>query len=142
MKSYSGFYRSVSLTCILMMLSMPCVLLAQQSVALEAKLEAKRDADADVNLIQWRLMGLCGGLIGGCLLGSVMVASAYTQVPKLPAERFIGKSPEYVLTYTDTYESRTRKLQTENTVGGCLAGSVASVFIVMSLTNYGSNIRY
>ena len=125
----------ISLVMALLTFSMPCVLSAQQSVALDAKLEAKRDADADVNRLHWRLIGLCGGLLGGCLLGSVMVASAYTQVPTPPAERFIGKSPEYVLTYTDTYESRTRKLQTENAVGGCLAGSVASAFIVMSLTN-------
>ena len=139
MKPNTAFFRSVCYISILVLFSVPCVPFAEQSVALDAKLAAKRAADADVNLLHWRLIGLCGGLLGGCLLGSVMVASAYTQVPTPPAERFIGKSPEYVLTYTDAYESRTRRLQTENAAGGCLAGSVASAFIVMSLTNLRYN---
>ena len=136
-KELSMLLRVFSCVMVLLLLSMPCLTLAQQSVVLDAKLAAKRDADADVNLIHWRLIGLFGGFLGGCLLGSVMVASAYIQVPPPPADRFIGKSPEYILTYTDAYESRKRDLQVQNTAGGCLAGSVASAFIVMSLTrNY------
>ncbi|MXV82341.1 hypothetical protein F4Z98_03125 [Candidatus Poribacteria bacterium] len=133
--------KPLAYTMTLLLLSMPCLTLAEESVALDANLAARTDADADVNLLHWRLIGLSGGLLGGCLLGSVMVASAYMHMPTPPAERFIGKSPEYVLVYTTAYESRTRKLQVENTAGGCLAGSVASAFLVMSFIN-SRNIRY
>ena len=134
-------FKLLSLMMALLLLSTPLLVIAQQDSVLDARFAAQRDADADVNPMRWRLLGLFGGLLGGCLLGSVMVAGAYIQVPTPPAERFIGKSPEYILTYTTTYESRTRKRQVENTTVGCIGGSVASAFLVIYFRNLDT-IRY
>lgn len=130
-------FKLFSLMTALLIFSMPLFVSAQQSpVVLEARLAAQRDAKADVNQLNWRLFGFGMAFIGGgCLLGALSVASAYTHLPTPPPGRLIGKSPEYILAYTDVYESKVRRLQVESAAIGCIAGSVTAASLVIWFLN-------
>lgn len=130
-------FKLFSLIMALLIFSMPLLVCAQQNpVVLQARLAAQRDAEAVVNQLNWRLFGFGMAFIGGgCLLGTLSVASAYTHRPTPPQGRLIGKSPEYILAYTDAYESKTRRLQVESAAIGCIAGSVAAASLVIWYLN-------
>ena len=53
------------------------------------------------------LFGCCIGAI----VGSVPLIVFYSHKLTPPAERFIGKSPEYIDIYTDAYKTRTQRLK-------------------------------
>ncbi|MXV74670.1 hypothetical protein F4Z99_10365 [Candidatus Poribacteria bacterium] len=97
--------------------STPMIALAQQnSERAEAVAAAERDAKADIKQGVWGAVGfLCGA-------GTVLVAY-FAQAP--PAARFVGKSPEYIQIYTQTYKAKVRNRQTGPAVLGCLAGTLA-----------------
>ena len=62
-----------------------------------------------------------GGLIGsgiGCLLPFIPI---YFYKSGPPPERLIGKSPEYVDTYTDAYKSKVRQLRIVSAGAGVLS---------------------
>ena len=131
----------VSIPMLLLFVNMPLLVIAQQSpIVLDARLAAERDAKVDVNQLNWRLFGFGMAFIGGgCLLGTLSVASAYTHQPTPPQGRFLGKSPEYILAYTNAYESKARRLQVESAAIGCIAGSVTAASLViwyLNLQNY------
>ena len=78
--------------------------------------------------------GIC--ILGGCIAGSVgSTVAALSYQPTIPAERLIGKSPEYVRFYTDAYRAKTRRLQATYTgigtisagAGVCLLGSISGM---------------
>ncbi|RKU13306.1 hypothetical protein C6502_02765 [Candidatus Poribacteria bacterium] len=77
------------------------------------------------------IIGSCIGFAAGVLVPFIWIG---TYEPNLPPKRFIGKSPEYVESYTNAYRAKTRRLRTMSaaagaaTVGGglglCLLGSI------------------
>lgn len=132
-----------------LMFSMPFALLAQESstqvedkgvihqipVDVLAKTSAKRDAEVDTRQPLWIGGNFLLGLAGGCVLGSVGILGAYMYEPVPPASRLMGKSPEYVLFYTDAYKERVRTLRVRSAVLGCLGGSVVSGCVLASYLN-------
>ena len=109
---------------VILIFSMPFVTLAQQySVRAEAEAAAKRDAEARVNKMVWRIFGCVGGLI--------IVAGSYLYEPSPPAWALIGKSPEYVAFYSDAYIQKSKNLQFRGAIEGCVAsGCLWSVVLV------------
>ena len=74
-----------------------------------------------------------GGLIGsgvGCLLPFIPI-SAYKSGP--PPERLIGKSPEYVKLYTDTYKSKVRQLRIVSAGAG---GALGCLLVFASIRDW------
>ena len=69
--------------------------------------------------------------LGGTTLGlisSLVVRSSISrfQPESIPAERFIGKTPEYIEVYTATYKQETIRLRLELAIfGGATTGCVA-----------------
>ena len=119
--------------------SMPFGTLAQQNAWRAA---AERDAEADVSKPLWfgagcLLLG-ASGCVGGSGLESPLVdvilpglwvagiAGSYFYRPDPPAERLLGKSPEYVAFYTDAYKAKRGKLQATWTTVGCASGVLAT----------------
>ena len=51
-------------------------------------------------------------------------AVAMIDSPTPPADRLLGKSPEWVNAYTKAYKNVTRQHRTEATLIGCMAGGV------------------
>ncbi len=81
--------------------------------------QAQVDAQRDVNKTLWMAAGFFFGLLG--------IGAAYVLEPDPPASRLIGKSPEYVATYTDCYKEAGRDVQVKGAVTGCVIGSLLSI---------------
>ncbi|MDE0636627.1 MAG: hypothetical protein OXI43_12375 [Candidatus Poribacteria bacterium] len=64
-------------------------------------------------------VGTLIGAAAGCLLPLLGICS-YPVHP--PSGRFIGKSPEYVELYTNTYKAKVRSLRTKFAAGGVSTG--------------------
>ena len=122
MKINSSF-RVLALLVAVLTCSVPFVTLAQQNLQAEAIVAAERDAQNDVNGTLW--------FLGGCLGGVIGVIFAYAVKPAPPATRLLGKSPEYVATYTDVYSESAKKHQTNNALGGCAVNAIATVVYVV-----------
>jgi hypothetical protein len=128
--------------------SMPFVTLAQESserpdMVVAAEADAKRDANADVNKLLWFGAGaLLSGValvenysflfsIGG-LIGS------YFYQPNPPAARFVGKSPEYVNSHSETYKKEAGKLHALWSTAGCVSGGIVITGCVfVGFASYG-----
>ena len=91
---------------------------------LQARMDAQRDAQADTNPFLWGAGSCVLGTVGACLLGSVGVIGAYAYQPSPPPARFIGKSPEYIESYTKAYKTKVRRLQLRSSAIGCIGGTV------------------
>lgn len=63
--------------------------------------EAKADAEKDVNKFTWAIPGFLCGIFGW--------AFAYLSEPKVPVERVVGKSEEYVKEYALCYKEKAKK---------------------------------
>ena len=91
---------------------------------LKARINAQFDAQADTNQLAWGASSFMLGTVGACLLGSVGVIGAYAYQPVPPPERFIGKSPQYVQSYTRAYKAKVRRLQIKSAAIGCIGGTI------------------
>ena len=99
--------------------SMPFVTFAQQNLQMEAIVAAERDAQNDVNKGLW--------FLGGCLSGIVVPMIAYGVELPPPVTRLLGKSPEYVASYTDAYKAKAKTLRVKSALGGCIVNGLAIV---------------
>ena len=133
MKISSTFDISV-LFLVALMFSMPLVTLAQQNSgqaeAIAAATAAEADANQDVNKPLWfgagcLLSGLTLSPLPGwysLLIPPVGLTGSYFYQPDPPLSRLIGKSPEYVDVYTQTYKSKRGNIQALWASTGCISG--------------------
>ena len=156
-------FKTLTLLIALLICSSPVFTVAQQPPGdLDAHAHAKRDADRDVNKLSWFGAGLLaslapiagfvlggegdGGKIIGAGVGLVVGASVpaviiQNQKPTIPPDRFIGKPPEYIDRYTETYIQQTRWIKTKALTGGCLTpgcviGAGAMVLVAAIPSNW------
>ena len=107
---------------------MPLFTLAQQTEdAHQAVLDAKKDADISDDPFSYGCFVFVATL--GCLNGLAALAAVHRDLPTPPAERFIGKSPEYIKFYTQTYQQTIVRQRRGATVCGCLAGNLVTAAI-------------
>ena len=108
------------------------------SFADNARLDARRDAERDVNDTVWALAGfsaplliggyyISGGTTGGTITYMVfvpgVVAGASQFYPISPrSDRLLGKSSTYVSAYVDAYESEIKSLRRRSLLWGFGAG--------------------
>lgn len=133
---------------IVLVISMPFISFAQEnSPEAQAKMAAERDAETDTNKLLWAgvgcavpFCGLLGGIAGlyvsgfpfnegpaytvcvGTAAGCLVPISPILSQPIPPPERLLGKSPEYVDFYTNTYETETRRLRIKSASRGGIIG--------------------
>ena len=117
------------------------------SFADNARVDARRAAERDVNDTVWALAGfsvpllmggyyMAGGTTGGSISYSVfvpgVVVGAVSQYyPISPqSDRFLGKSPAYVSAYVDAYESEVKSLRRRSLLWGF--GSGIGLLIVLN----------
>jgi hypothetical protein len=112
--------KKVLLIVAVFMVFLPVVSIAQ-SIDNEACTQAEVDAGVDFNKQIW--------WAGGCLFGLIAVGVAYVVKPNPPASRLVGKSPEYVASYTDCYEDKAGSLQRTAALQGCLVGFSITMII-------------
>ena len=106
--------------------SMPVQLLAYDEFEMDmGKMKGARDAMGDVNKICW--LGAGATIIG------FGVAMIWKSSEPDPAE-FVGKSPEYVKAYTESYNSRVKKEQIIYSSLGC-AGTVLTITMLVLVSD-------
>ena len=108
------------------------------SLADNARLDARKDAEREVNDTVWALAGfsaplligglyMTGGTTGSTITYSVfapgVVVGASQYYPISPrSDRFLGKSPAYVSAYVNAYESEVKNLRRRSLLWGFGAG--------------------
>jgi hypothetical protein len=65
----------------------------------------------------------------GCLLTWVGWLIAYSMEPSPPATAMLGKSPEYVASYSDCYKRKAKDIRSRNALIGCLVGTAAWIIV-------------
>ena len=123
---------TLSFVIVFLLFSMPYLTLAQQtSDTAQAIVDAKKDASKDINTMNWYLFGCLG--IGFC--SPVVVGASFIYTPRVPTDRLVGKSPEYITSYTQTYQKERKSVQVKATIGGCLSSNTVAAI----LTGYVMN---
>ena len=61
---------------------------------------------------------------------------AMTHSPAPPADRLLGKSPEWVTAYTQAYQKRIKRHRTDASVLGCVTGGVVFIGAIYALNSY------
>lgn len=114
---------------VILVLSLPFVSLAQQNtIQQQAIADAERDVSGDINSSIW--------FLGGCLAGIPVLIVANIYQPTPPSSNLLGKSPEYVAYYIDTYHSKSKSIQSKNALAGCITGAAVSSCIITFYYNY------
>lgn len=119
-------FRVFTFFIVVLMFSIPFVTLAQRT---DVQAAAEADATKDANKPLW--FGT------GCLLSGVAYLlkpygyflligglGGYLYEPGPPASRLIGKSPEYIETYTAIYNRKRGEVQANYMGAGCLSGCI------------------
>lgn len=87
------------------------------STTTQAFIDARADAEKDVDRRQWVVSGCCTGIIGWPVSPDT--------APEIPIERIMGKSPEYIYFYFHEYNRKTKELQSHYAGMGSLVATVA-----------------
>lgn len=126
MKLNSPFYLLV-FCMVFLIFSTPFIALSQQTLMERQAIEdAKRDVEAHVNKPMWFAVG--------CLIPVFGLLGPYLYRPPVPTGRTIGKPPEYVAFYTDTYKTEMEKLQFQYALTGCVTGVVTQGCLLLFWT--------
>ena len=98
---------------------------ALKSVAEQAVADAEKDAAAHFNRTLWFSTGCFFPLIGP------IFSQRYQ--PFMPTARVLGKSAEYVAFYYDAYKVKTKKIQFNWALAGCLVGAPLEAYLITVL---------
>ena len=113
----TSMFHTFAAVMVVLTFSTPILPLAQQdSPTIEAAADAIADAERDINQTSW--------FAAGCFLNIIGLAAAQMHGPSVPADRLIGKSPEYIAVYAIKYKERLSKLQRDYALMGCVLGCV------------------
>ena len=138
----------LALLMVLLFLSSSLGTLAQQ---ISAEVQAKQDAKSDVNKSAWFTAGCIGCASGWVILVlsdetedpirrslvclgmmvpllPIVYAASASSVP--PTERLLGKSPEYINVYVDSYPKEVKRQRVIFSVVGCGAGTILGAIIL------------
>jgi len=111
------YFASIAFVVALMVLAVP--ILAQQGEIAAGRVAGAQAARASTNGTMW--------FAAGCLFGWLGLLVAYVIQPNPPATMLLGKSPEYVAAYTDSYRMTARGVQTGRAWTGCIVGTIVQV---------------
>ena len=115
----------IQVTSVCLALFMLVVPIAAQTTSVStdansAMTDARQDAQIESNDFLW--------FIAGCLGGPIGLIVSYVVDPNPPAMRLLGKSPEYVAVYSDTYRRAAKDGRTKMAWVGC--GALAAIYII------------
>ena len=119
-------HKLISVVMALLVFSMPCVTLAQPSEAQQAAIDARNDAKHNVDRFAWGAYGFSCGIIA--------IPHALIGKPEIPYDRVIGKSPQYVNTYTIVYRQHAKRRRIQAAAIGC--GILSAVTTIGSYAVY------
>lgn len=136
---------------VVLLLSSPLATLAQQ---ISVEVQAQQDAKSDFNKFAWFTAGYIGCASGWTILAlndetedsiRIPLACLGMTVPLLPivfaisaasappTERLLGKSPEYVNVYVDSYAKEVKRQRVIFSVAGCGSGTISAPIILLAI---------
>ena len=115
------FLKGILILVALMVVFTPVMLSAQMAPSQDACMQAKMDAQNDVNGGLW--------LGSGCLLGFPLGWPLLPMMiePSPPATRLVGMPPDYVAYYTQCYKEAGKKIQSSKALTGCILNTAVGV---------------
>ena len=131
------YLSTVSFLTIALLISAPLMVIAQETEEiLEAKADAREAANIDVGSASWFAAGFCFGILG--------VGFAALHDPGIDPARFIGKSPQYVAVYTNTYNRVATKKRLVSSSIGCVGMNIfwSSVYVGLVGAAAAANSTY
>ena len=133
MKYQSLFCRSVSLLSILLIVSLPFEVSAELSLTEQATADAKVDAKRYVSPFAWGAYGFACAFLA--------IPHANLIDPNLPIDRIIGKSPEYVDTYTRVFRQHAKQRRLQAAAIGCSISATIGLLISIVQDKSSSSSR-
>ena len=97
--------------------------IAQHITPISDHQQAIMDAERDANLSDTQIWALAG-----CGFGIWGIAAAYIITPAVPTTKLLGKSPEYIAFYTETYQQKVKAERARQAGLGCLAAGAAYIY--------------
>ncbi len=162
-----------TLACILILATLLATLPSptEASISVSAIQDARDDAAADINKKLWFMMGCGGGVfpfvmltplaLGGLsyirstpldtyvifVFGvGLLLPTGYAALdsPVPPADRFLGKTSDYIDAYTAAYRNQIKRMRVVQSAKGCLLGTCLSggsliVTTIIMLNNSGGD---
>ncbi len=136
----------LALLMVVLLLSSSLGTVAQQ---IPAEVQAKQDAKNDVNKFAWFTAGFIGCASSWTLLALIDIPDqslrclttvpsflpivyAISDSPVPPTERLLGKSPEYVNVYIDSYRKEVNRQRVLFSVAGCGVSYVSTGMILLA----------
>ena len=131
----SSMFHTLIFLMAMLIFSMPFAVLAQENLV-QAKVvsAAEADAEGDIKKITWFSIGCFGSIYG--------LIYAFIEQPVVPAHRLLGKSPEYVTSYTLAYTEKAKDIQARQATLGCItSGCIGSAIGYAIVAPIGVNLR-
>ena len=120
-------FKSISFFSILSLLLCSTLAAIEANVTVieqQARLNAEMDVARDANPYRWGF--------GGVLCGTFTLGLSVGHTPTVPTANLMGKSPEYVVSYTDAYRSTMKRKNITAAGIGCLVNvSVSAVLFLL-----------
>jgi hypothetical protein len=110
------------------LLALPALAEISSAQVEDARIEAEAQAARDTNKILWFAVGCFGGPVG--------IAIAYLIESKAPQAVLLGKSPDYVASYTDAYTRKSKSIRTTYGLYGC--GASVVLYGLLYLVAFGT----
>ena len=124
-----SMFRVLIFFVVLMTFSMSFPTFAQMTgVQRQASQDAKRHAEASTNTCLWFATGFIGHFIGYLI--------AYTYHSPVPTEPLLGKSPAYVVAYTDAYRKASQKRQSRLVLYGCVSATTIGLVVTAAYNEH------
>ena len=132
--------KTIAIITTIAMLIIPAITVAQtlnNNDVSQAIVDAERDARIGASF-EWFIGGFLGGFGLGCCGGLTVVALSQALPPRPSAQQLLGKSPEYVAVYTDTYIREKKRGSAEASFAGCALGTaaLAATYLFLIPTSY------
>lgn len=95
--------------------------------------QAQMDAGIEVNKFLWGAIGFILGVVG--------VLIAYMVPPSPPAMKLMGKSSDYVMTYTQCYQEKGKSEQgTASLIGCAISGILVIIYYIWAIAFVTSTV--
>ena len=132
-------FRLFALVMAVLIFSMPCITLAQQPHTAEERQETEQaisDAIADaqqyISSFAWVAYGFTCAIVA---LPHALIGEA-----EIPIHRLLGKSPEYVKTYTLVYQQHAKRKRLQAAAIGCgISSAISSIGTYIVYTVYNAD---
>ena len=119
-------FKSISFLLILSLLLCSTMTAIEANVPViqqQARLDAELDVARDAKTVQWGL--------GGVFCGFFALGASVAHTPTVPTANLMGKSPEYIVSYTEAYNTAMKRKNITAAGTGCLVN--VSVWTVVFL---------